>query len=109
MTVRFSSSQTVANAALLSLHLFCSNCCTNLLPTPHGDERWYPSPETVCANEICPEVEWTDPEVEAIQVCGDEVNQASVELAQADGELENMAVGLAGSNGITANSKLVVR
>jgi hypothetical protein len=99
----------VANAALLSLHLFCSNCCTNLLPTPHGDERWYPNPETVCANEICPEVEWTDPEVEAIQVCSDEVNQAPVELAQADGELENMAVGLAGCNGITASSKLVVR
>ncbi|WVZ71881.1 hypothetical protein U9M48_020413 [Paspalum notatum var. saurae] len=44
-----------------------SEGCANPLPTPHGDERWYPNPETVCANEICPEVEWTDPEVEAIQ------------------------------------------
>jgi hypothetical protein len=103
-----SSCQTV-NAALLSLHLFSSNCCTNFLPTPHDDECWYPNPETVCKNEICPKVERTDPEVEAIQVCSDEINHASVELAQADGNLENMAVRLAGCNGIAASGKLVVR
>jgi len=100
----------LANAVLFCLlRLFSSKCCANHLPAPHGDERWYPNPETVCANEICPEVEWTDPEVEAIQVCGDEVNQAPVELTQTDGELENMAIGLVGCNGIAATSKFVVR
>ena len=84
-------------------------CCAYFLPGSYGNERWYPNPETVCTNEICPEVEWADPEVEAIQVRSDEVNKAPVELAQADGELENMAIGLVGCNGIAATSKFVVR
>jgi len=100
----------LANAVLFCLlRLFSSKCCANHLPAPHGDERWYPNPETVCANEICPEVEWTDPEVEAIQVCGDKVNQASVELTQTNGELENMAEGLMGCNSVAASRKKLVR
>jgi hypothetical protein len=101
----------VANTPLSCLLcLFSSKCCANDLPAPHGNERWYPNPETVCTNEICPEIEWSDPEVEASQVRSDEVNKAPVELAQADSELKNMTIGLVGCNGIAATSnKLVVR
>jgi hypothetical protein len=94
---------------LFGLHLFSLKCCAYFLPGSYGNEHRYPNPETVCANEICPEVEWTDPEVEAIQVCGDKVNQASVELTQTNGELENMAEGLLGCNSIAASRKKLVR
>ena len=90
---------------LFGLHLFSLKCCAYFLPGSYGNEHRYPNPETVCTNEICPEVEWADPEVEAIQVCSDEVNQASVELTQTDGELENMAAGLPGCNGVAASTK----
>lgn len=77
------------------------------LPGPYGDEHRYPDPEAVCANEIRPEVERADPEVEAVQVRGDEVNQASVELAQTYGELENVAEGLPGCNGVAGSRKTI--
>uniref|UniRef100_A0A0A9CNS8 Secreted protein n=1 Tax=Arundo donax TaxID=35708 RepID=A0A0A9CNS8_ARUDO len=51
---------------LFSLHLFNLNRCADLLPAPYGNECWYHNPRTVCADEVCPEVERTGPEVEAI-------------------------------------------
>ena len=97
-----------AKAGSSGLHLLSLKCCGHL-PAPCSDERWHDNPRAVRADEIRPEVEWTRPEVEASQVCGDEVEQASVELAQANGELEDVAVGLAGCNCIAASRKLVVR
>ena len=76
-----------AKAGSSDLHLLSSKCCGDLLPASCRNERWYDNPRDVCADEIRPEVEWTGPEVEAGQVRGDEVEQASVELAQANGEL----------------------
>lgn len=55
--------------------------CRDLLPAPRGDERRYDHPRTVGADEIRPEVERARPEAEAVQVRGDEVEQAPVELA----------------------------
>jgi hypothetical protein len=55
--------------------------CRDLLPAPRGDERRYDHPQTVVADEIRPEVERARPEAEAVQVRGDEVEQAPVELA----------------------------
>ena len=97
-----------AKAGSSGLHLLSLKCCGHL-PAPCSDERWHDNPRAVRADEIRPEVEWTRPEVEASQVCGDEVEQASVELAQANGELEDVGVGLAGCNCIAASRKLVVR
>jgi len=94
---------------LFGLHLFSLKCSTDLLPGSHGNECWYHNPRTVRTNEVCPEVEGTGPEIEAIQVGSNEVNQASIELTQADSELKNMAVGLPGCNSVAASSKLLVR
>ena len=79
------------------------NRCADVLPAPSGDQQRYHNPRTVCTDEVRPEVERTGPEVEAIQVGGGEVDDASIELAETHGELEDMAVGLPGCNSIAAN------
>jgi hypothetical protein len=84
-------------------------CSTYLLPGSHGNERWYHNPRTVRTYEVSPEVEGTGPEIEAIQVGSNEVNQATIKLTQADRELKNMAVGLPGCNSVPERNKFLVR
>jgi hypothetical protein len=88
-----------SEGTLSGLHFMSSKCCASLLPAPYD----------CCTNEICPEVERTDPEVEAIQVRGDEVQKAPVEMAQTNTEHENMTVGLTRSYGIAARRVGLVR
>jgi hypothetical protein len=72
---RIPASEAEHSEGMLSgLHLMSSKCCANLLPAPYGARRWYHNPWTVCTDEICPEVERNDPEVE---VRGDESTKSS--------------------------------
>jgi heat shock protein HslJ len=85
------------------------NRSADLFPAPSGDKQRYHNPRTVRSNKVCPEVEGTGPEVEAIQIGGGKVHNASIELTQTHGELEDMAIGLPGCNRIAASWKFVVR
>jgi hypothetical protein len=109
LSTRYKSEFSSSKEILFGLHLFNLKSCAYLLPEPYGNQCWNHNPGAVCTNEVCPEVEWTSPEVEAIQVGSNEVNQASIDLTQTDSELKNMAVGLSGCNGVSASSKFVMR
>lgn len=90
---------------LLSLHLFLSmNCCTYLLPASHDDERWYDNPRAVCSDVICPVVVRASREIVTQQEGGNEVDKASIKLAERDCKLKGVIVWLPCSDGISISN-----